>query len=93
MLSKLVSQQVLRHGFRLTTRSASAAAQPKLVIDRNPEVKYQKVSSESTHSFRCFIFFSFLLIMNLLMHQVEVHLKLLIHLLVRSLLKLLMHQK
>jgi hypothetical protein len=43
MLSKLVSRQLINHGFRLTTRAASASAQKKLVIQRKPEVKYQKV--------------------------------------------------
>ena len=43
MLSKLVSRQVLNHGLRLTTRAASASAQPKLVVERKPEVKHQKV--------------------------------------------------
>jgi len=44
MLSKLVTRQVLDHGLCLTKRAASTAAQPKLVGDRNPDVKYQKVS-------------------------------------------------
>lgn len=41
MLSKLFSKQVLNHGLRLTSRAAST--KPKLVVDRKPEVKYQKV--------------------------------------------------
>ncbi len=43
MLSKLVSRQVINHGLRLTIRTASASAQQKLVVERNPQVKYQKV--------------------------------------------------
>lgn len=43
MLSKLVSRQLLNHGLRLTTRAASATAQQKPVIDRKPDVKYQKL--------------------------------------------------
>ncbi|CAF3608700.1 unnamed protein product [Adineta steineri] len=43
MLSKLVSKQIINHGLRLTTRAASASAQPKLVIDRKPQVKFQKL--------------------------------------------------
>ncbi len=45
MLSKLVTRQVVNHGFRVTQRAASAAAQQQqqIVGNRNPEVKYQKV--------------------------------------------------
>ncbi len=46
MFSKLVTRQVFNHGFRLTKRAASVAAQQKLVVNRNPEVKHQKVSLE-----------------------------------------------
>ncbi len=46
MLSKLVTRQVFNHGFHLTKRAASTAAQQQLVINRNPEVKYQKVCLE-----------------------------------------------
>ena len=41
MLSKLVSRQVINHGLRLTTRAASTQQKP--VIQRKPDVKYQKV--------------------------------------------------
>jgi hypothetical protein len=44
MFSKLVTRQTLNNGFRLTKRAASAATQQKIVGDRKPEVKYQKVS-------------------------------------------------
>ncbi len=43
MLSKLVSKQVINHGLRLATRTASSSAQQKPVVQRKPEVKYQKV--------------------------------------------------
>ncbi|CAF0930594.1 unnamed protein product [Adineta ricciae] len=42
MLSKLLSKQVLNQGLRLTTRTLSTASQQKLV-DRKPDVKYQKL--------------------------------------------------
>ena len=41
MLSKLLSKQVINSGLRLTARAAST--KPKLVVERKPEVKYQKV--------------------------------------------------
>ncbi len=47
MLSKLVSRQVINHGLRLTSRAASASAQQKVVIERKPQVKHQKVSQSS----------------------------------------------
>jgi aldehyde dehydrogenase (NAD+) len=43
MLSKLVSNQALNRGLRLATRAASAAAQKKPEVNRNPDVKYQKL--------------------------------------------------
>ena len=45
MLSKLVTRQVFNHGLRLTKRTAAVAAQQKVVGNRNPEIKYQKVRS------------------------------------------------
>jgi len=57
MLSKLVTRQVLNHGLCLTKRAASTAAQPKLVGDRNPDVKYQKVSLKIHKYFLYFYFF------------------------------------
>jgi aldehyde dehydrogenase (NAD+) len=41
MLSKLLSRQLINHGLRLTTRAAST--QQKVVIQRKPEVKHQKL--------------------------------------------------
>ena len=41
MLSKILSKQVIHQGFRLTTRAASTKS--KLVVERKPEIKYQKV--------------------------------------------------
>ena len=43
MLSKLVTRHVLNHGLRLTKRTASVATQQKVVGNRNPDVKHQKV--------------------------------------------------
>jgi hypothetical protein len=43
MLSKLISKHVIHQGVRLTTRSASAVAQQKSHVNRQPEVKHQKV--------------------------------------------------
>ena len=43
MLSKLVTRQLINHGLCLTKRTASVAAQQKVVVDRNPAVKHQKV--------------------------------------------------
>jgi hypothetical protein len=65
MLSKLVNRQVLNHGLRLTKRTASVAAQQKLVGNRNPEVKHLKVCLKFFEIFSIIIFSSFLLIMNL----------------------------
>jgi len=42
MFSKLVPRQVVNHGLRLTTRALSAT-QPKIVGNRNPDIKYQKL--------------------------------------------------
>lgn len=44
MLSKFVTSQVIKQGFHLTKRAASAAAQQQLVGNRNPDIKHQKVS-------------------------------------------------
>jgi hypothetical protein len=81
MLSKLVNRQILNHGLRLTKRTASVAAQQKLVVNRNPDVKYQKVLFGIIF-FTTISFFSFLLIMNLWIQQVEAYSKCLIHQLV-----------
>ncbi|CAF0970983.1 unnamed protein product [Rotaria sordida] len=43
MFSKLLCRQVVNHGFRLTTRAASASTQKKPVVERKPDVKYQKL--------------------------------------------------
>jgi hypothetical protein len=97
MLSKLVTRQVINHGLQLTKRAASAAAQQQLVGNRNPDIKHQKVSFQLfkiiVEKNNNFFFCSFLLIMNLLMQQVEIHLKFLIQQLVMLLLKLLMLPK
>jgi hypothetical protein len=86
MLSKLVNRQILNHGLRLTKRTASVAAQQKLVVNRNPDVKYQKVLFDffifRKYFFMTINFFSFLLIMNLWIQQVETYSKCLIHQLV-----------
>lgn len=57
MLSKLLSKQVINSGLRLTARAAST--KPKLVVERKPEVKYQKVchSLEIDEKFERSVFF------------------------------------
>jgi hypothetical protein len=43
MFSKLVTRQTFNYGFHLTKRAASAATQQKIVGNRKPDIKYQKV--------------------------------------------------
>jgi hypothetical protein len=59
MLSKLVSRQIINHGLRLTTRAASASAQKKPVIQRKPDVKYQKVCQSLKSQYKLKDFFNY----------------------------------